>query len=194
MILVKHRINTIDKLKKSGVQYGIEIDVRSYNKKIILNHEPLENGVKFISWCKYFNHKILIINIKEEGLEEKILKILTKYRIKNFFFLDQSFPFLIKKKKIVKKRTALRYSNFESLKTCILNKNYANWIWIDLFGFLKLNIKEIKLLKKNFKVCLASPELSNSISKKKLNKFIQKYKSIAFDAVCTKDILSWTRF
>ena len=36
---------------------------------LILNHEPFENGVLFEKWLNEFNHKYLILNVKEEGLE-----------------------------------------------------------------------------------------------------------------------------
>ena len=45
----------------------------------------------------------MIINIKEEGLETTILRELNESNIKNFFFLDQSFPYLIKKSKLLSK-------------------------------------------------------------------------------------------
>jgi len=35
MLIVKHRINSIMKLKDFNVNFGVEFDVGSYNKKII---------------------------------------------------------------------------------------------------------------------------------------------------------------
>lgn len=111
-----------------------------------------------------------------------------------FFFLDQSFPFLIKKQNVIRKKTALRYSNLESVQTCLLNKNVANWIWIDLIGSYKINQNHIKNLKKNFKLCLASPELTNKVSKKNLDLFIKNNIHLKFDAVCTKFPDRWSNF
>ena len=56
--------------------------MRSDNKNIILQHDPYLNGDKFIKWIKTFKHTFLALNVKEEGPEDKILKILKKrYRI-----------------------------------------------------------------------------------------------------------------
>ena len=89
MIIIKHRINTLEKIKKTSNEYGVEIDLRSSNNKIYLNHDPFKRGVIFEKWIKLFNHKILVLNVKEEGLEKFIIKILKKYRINNYFFHDQ---------------------------------------------------------------------------------------------------------
>ena len=94
--IILHRINTINLLKKSPKKFGVEVDVRSYNGSLILHHEPFKKGPDFSKWLKFYSHTYLIINIKEEGLEIPILKLLQKFKLKNFFFLDQSFPFLVK--------------------------------------------------------------------------------------------------
>ena len=80
-LIICHRKNTIKQLIDTPIEYGVEIDVRSYNNKIVLNHDPMRNGETFNNWIKKFNHKFLIINIKEEGLEKYIRKILKKKNI-----------------------------------------------------------------------------------------------------------------
>ena len=67
-LIICHRKNTVKELIKTPNKYGVEIDVRSYKNKIILNHEPLRNGEIFENWLKNFNHQFLIVNVKEEGL------------------------------------------------------------------------------------------------------------------------------
>ena len=52
-----------------------KIDLRTFNKDIIVEHEPFINSTKFIDWIKYYKHKFLILNIKEERIEFHILKI-----------------------------------------------------------------------------------------------------------------------
>ena len=55
MIIVKHRINSIKKLKKTSVNFGIEFDVRSYSKKIIIEHSPFKKVVK----CDFYKFRII---------------------------------------------------------------------------------------------------------------------------------------
>ena len=87
MILISHRVNTTEKLRKVDFQFGVEIDIRSNNNQLILHHDPFEKGELFKEWLENYNHKILILNVKEEGLENRILTLLREKKINNFFFL-----------------------------------------------------------------------------------------------------------
>lgn len=193
-LIICHRKNTVKQLINTPIEYGVEIDVRSYNNKIILNHEPIKKGENLVYWIKKFNHKFLIINIKEEGLEKYIKKILKKNNIHQFFFLDQSFPYLIKTLNSKEKRCAARFSEFEDIKTVYNLYKKINWVWVDHFTKFPLNkFISNNLKKKNIKICIVSPELIKKTSIqniKKLKNFIQK-KKIHFDAVCTKNPEIW---
>ena len=114
MILIKHRVNKIKDLKKLDREFGVEIDIRSKGKRIYLHHDPFKKGESFSKWIRNFNHKIIVLNVKEEGLEPKIIKILKKNKIKNFFFHDQSFSTLLKCKNIT--NVSIRFSEYEDLK------------------------------------------------------------------------------
>ena len=71
MEIIHHRRNSIKKLKSTFIKYGIEVDIRSNQNDLIINHDPFLEGVKFSDWHMHFKHKFLIINVKEDGLEEK---------------------------------------------------------------------------------------------------------------------------
>ena len=195
-LIICHRKNTIKQLIDTPTEYGVEIDVRSYNNKIILNHDPMKNGEFLDNWIRKYNHKFLIINIKEEGLEKYIIKILKNKKIKDFFFLDQSFPFLIKTLNSNETRCAIRFSEYEDIKTINNLKKKINWVWVDHFSKFPLN-KSISnsLKKKNIKICIVSPEIVKKTSiqnLKKLKNSIQK-KNIHIDAVCTKNPEIWNK-
>ena len=72
-LIICHRKNTIKQLINTPAKYGIEIDVRSYNNKIILNHNPIEKGETFISWIKKYNHKKIEKSENENRNFEKSL-------------------------------------------------------------------------------------------------------------------------
>mgnify|MGYP001406597621 FL=1 len=91
MIIIKHRVNSIIKLKNTPKNFGVEIDLRSDLNNIFLNHDPFKKGELFEKWIKFFKHKLIILNVKEEGLEPKILSILKKNKVKNFFFMIRLF-------------------------------------------------------------------------------------------------------
>ncbi len=192
MIIIKHRVNTINKIINTPKKYGVEIDLRSNFKTIYLNHDPFKKGTKFSQWIKYFKHKLIVLNVKEEGLEKKIINILKKNKTSNFFFHDQTFSSLLKNKK--KTKVSIRYSEFEKLENYSYLFKYIKWIWIDHFTKFPLNAKFYKILKKNnIKICIVSPELVNIKFKNKIKFLKKKIKknNYKIDAVCTKFPKLW---
>ena len=194
MIIIKHRVNTINKIIKTPKNYGVEIDLRSSLKTIYLNHDPYKEGVQFSKWIKYFKHKLVVLNVKEEGIEKKIINILKKNKISNFFFHDQTFSTLLKNKE--KTKVSIRYSEFEKLENYKYLFKHIKWIWIDHFTKFPLKKNFYKILKKNkIKICVVSPELVNIKFKNKVNilKNILKKNNYKIDAVCTKFPNLWLK-
>lgn len=188
MEIILHRINSIDLLKSKNKNYGIEIDIRSYSKNLILNHDPFYTGDLLSEWLKSYNHGTLILNVKEEGLEEEILFLLKKNLVESYFFLDQSFPSIFKNIKNKDTKSAIRISDYESVENAFNLEGKIDWIWLDIFDKFVISKEVLKKLKrKEFKVCLASPELNNTskLTIRDLKKFL-KEKKIILDAVCTK--------
>ena len=73
MIIIKHRINTIEELKSIEKKFGVEIDIRTLGADLIVQHEPFIPGVKLTDWLRHFEHEFLIINLKEDGLEGALI-------------------------------------------------------------------------------------------------------------------------
>ena len=194
MFYIAHRINEIEQLKKIPKNIGVEVDIRSMNGNLILQHDPFKMGEFFHDWLKFYEHAIIILNIKEEGLENKIIDLINKFKIKNYFFLDQSFPFLIKSAMAGQKKSAVRVSEFECINTAKNLANKVNWVWIDYFTSFPLLRNEVEELKKlGFKLCLVSPELQGfdpKIQIPKLAEFFHK-SNIQLDAICTKSVGIW---
>lgn len=193
MEIICHRVNTINNLIQIPKEYGVEIDIRSYKDKLILHHDPFVEGEEFDLWLKNFHHETLILNIKEEGLEDKILFFLEKFGIKKYFFLDQSFPFLIRNVRKGIPNSALRISNYESIETLMNLSGKVNWVWVDIFNSFPISVAEYNIIKKlNYKLCYVSPELQgfNKSEILELKKFIYQ-NNIIPDAVCTKFPKIW---
>lgn len=194
MIVIIHRVNSIKKLKKIKYKFGVEIDIRSEKNKLYLSHDAFKLGTNFEKWLKYYKHKFIVLNVKEEGLETKILKALKKYKINKFFFHDQTFSSMLK---IMKKtKVSIRISEYEEIKNKRRLFKYIKWVWIDHFTKFPLNIKQLKQIKKfNIKFCIVSPELVKRRYKKKilkLKKYLHK-NNFHIDAVCTKYPSLWSR-
>ena len=65
MQFIAHRINTIDELKKVPTNFGVELDLRDYGNRLILQHDPFTDGEDFEEYLKHNNHGLMILNIKE---------------------------------------------------------------------------------------------------------------------------------
>jgi len=187
MEFISHRINTIDELINTPTQFGIELDLRDYGDKIILQHDPFLLGEDFEEYLKYYKHGTMILNVKSERIELRILDLLKKYNIKNYFFLDCSFPMIYMLSKLGEKNIALRFSEFEGLDTILKMKGKVNWVWVDCFTKLPLDFHTFNILKENnFNLCMVSPELQGQPEKINDYKEIMKKENIFFDAICTK--------
>ena len=194
MKFIAHRRNTIEELKTTPNEYGVEVDIRSNNGQLIIHHDPLTLGENFEAWLKHYQHGTLILNVKEEGLEAPLIKLIKQYRITDYFFLDQSFPFLIKWSKLGEHRCAVRVSEFESIETALTLAGKVDWVWVDCFTHFPLSGTDAKRLQDaGFKLCLVSPELQGRPAETEIPQLAQLLheRSIKPEAICTKRIDLW---
>jgi hypothetical protein len=63
MIIIRHRINKISDLISIPPDQGIEIDLRSFDGELIVEHDTFNNVEKFIDFISYFHHKHLVLNV-----------------------------------------------------------------------------------------------------------------------------------
>ena len=167
----------------------MEVDIRSYGGDLTINHDPFIKGERFDEWIKFFHHGTLILNVKEEGLEEPLLKLMSQHKIEDFFFLDQSFPFLRKSAMMGENRCAVRVSEYENIETALTLAGLVKWVWVDCFTRFPITGEEAKKLQDHgFKLCFVSPELQGRMDRTDVITFRRKIESqkIVGDAVCTK--------
>jgi hypothetical protein len=190
MLKILHRVNTIEQLQSVPIEFGVEVDIRSWGEKLIIHHEPFIKGESFKEWLKSFKHKMLILNVKEEGLEGQIISLMSDNNIKDYFFLDQSFPFLIKTTSFGESRCAVRVSEFESIETAMSLSGKVDWIWVDCFTHFPLTLTNARRLQIDgkFKLCFVSPELQGRTDVNYIENFRREVESLGIkgDAVCTK--------
>ena len=147
MELIYHRRNSIEELTSSDAKYGIEVDIRSNGNDLIIHHDPLFPGLLFREWIDYYKHGTLILNVKEEGLEQHLISLMSERQLDKFFFLDQSFPFLVKTANSGESRCAVRVSEFESVETALSLAGKIDWVWLDCFTKFPIGIAQYKALK-----------------------------------------------
>ena len=184
MEIIVHRVNSINKLKKIPKTFGAEIDLRAYKSKIILNHEPFKSGDTLDDFLKNYNHGTLILNIKEDGIENEVIKKVNKAKIRSFFLLDVEFPYIYKSLKNNQKNIAIRFSEKEPIEISKLLEKKFKWLWIDTVTKLPINKKNLRVIKK-FKSCIVCPERWGRPYE--INKYKRKMKNLKFqpDAIMT---------
>ncbi len=198
MKYICHRINHACDLDSIDTKYGAEIDLRdNLDGSIYLEHDPFTAGEDFENYLKSYHHGLLILNVKSERVEEKVLSMIKNADVKEFFFLDSSFPMihLLSQKGIY--NTALRFSEYEGMDTIRNMSGNAEWVWVDCFTkcpLTKENYAELKQL--NYKICIVSPELQGR--QDDVEEYARELLSLGVtpDAICTKsyNIPLWKRY
>ena len=198
MQYICHRINHASELPEIPEIYGAEIDLRDdLTGRIYMEHDPFTKGEDFEEYLKSYHHGTLILNIKSERIEWKVLELIKNADVKDYFFLDSSFPmiFLLSENGIL--NTALRFSEFEGLDTIRNMAGKAKWVWADCFTKCVLtpeNFAEIKGM--GYQVCIVSPELQGRPEDIEAHAKYLKENAIIPDAICTKvyNIPTWQKY
>jgi hypothetical protein len=194
MKFIAHRINTVEELKKIPTEYGVELDLRDRGERLILQHDPFKDGEDFEEYLKHYHHGLMILNIKSERIEHRVLELVHKYNVREYFLLDSSFPMIFLLSNEGEKNIALRFSELEGLDTILSMKGKVKWVWVDCFTKLPIDNKNFQILKEaGFQLCLVSPELQKRESDLADYKDYLHREGVLFDAICTKvyNISKW---
>ena len=198
---IRHRVNTMQGLDAVDPHYGVEIDLRSQVDKpgaLHLCHDPWQLGENFAEWLERFVARglrgPLILNTKEDGLEERALELVRARGISSFFFLDTALPTLIKwVRRGLGAHFAARLSRFEPAAALLplyeTGEPGPGWLWVDCFNGEPIAGAQVQLLAARSKVCLVSPELQQQPLAPRLDQFAELYPLA--DAICTKEPGAW---
>ena len=195
MKIIAHRKNSVADLLATPTHFGVEVDIRSREQELIIHHDPYLEGVGFEDWFAHYQHGTLILNVKEEGLEERLMQLMKSRGCEDYFFLDQSFPYLVKLSDWGEKRCAVRVSEFESLDTALSLAGRINWVWVDCFTRFPLTGEQAeRLLEAGLRLCLVSPELQGRDAEIEIPALIEylNKEGILAEAVCTKRPDLWS--
>ena len=157
MQIVAHRINTVERLRRLPTQWGVELDLRADGSELILNHDPFKGGERFVDYLAEYRHGLMVLNIKEAGIEDEVLRLVRARGITDCFLLDVEFPYLFRAARKGERAIAVRYSEDECIETVLKYKGRVDWVWIDTISRLPLDAQVVEQLR-GFKTCLVCPE------------------------------------
>jgi len=141
--------------------FGIETDIRDYRGELVISHGVADdNSMKLEQFFQIYNNYQenlpLALNVKADGLQEKLKALIEKYRIKNYFVFDMSLPEGLNYLKH-QFNTFTRQSEYEPAP---LFYDKACGVWADCFHKDWIDEKTIqKHLKAGKKIAFISPEI-----------------------------------
>ena len=171
MIVISHRgiwENTQEKNTLKAFQrsfecgLGVEFDLRDQNGVAVVSHDMPQGDVLTFNdflelYSQYAHLKLgLAINIKADGLQQQIKKLLDRYEVDNYYVFDMSAPDALGYlKKDLKVYT--RQSEYEKNPSFY---NESSGVWLDEFYEQWITKEQVLEHLTNAKeVCIVSPEL-----------------------------------
>ncbi|MGQ0503684.1 MAG: hypothetical protein ACT4TC_00015 [Myxococcaceae bacterium] len=192
---IRHRANRAQDLSDVDPAWGVEIDLRSDVDApggLHLSHDAWKRGEDFDGWLDAFVTRglrgPLILNTKEDGLEEQTVAKLAARELKSFFFLDTTVPTLVRWTAQGERRFATRCSKYEPAEACLAFADRCDWLWVDCFQGVPLTAQDLAPVTGKFRLCLVSPELQGQ-PLTSISQFAELYRLA--DAVCTKSPRTW---
>ena len=157
MYLIVHRVNHIEKLRSIDHSFGIELDIRAEGSGLILNHAPFKGGERFVDYLAEYEHGLMVLNIKEAGIENEVLRLVREKGVEEYFLLDVEFPYIYQSSRKGERAIAMRYSEDECIETVLKYAGKLDWVWIDTNTQLPLNEEIVEKLKP-FNTCIVCPD------------------------------------
>lgn len=184
MLYIAHRINTRQQLADVPTVYGVELDLRDHGDDLILQHDPFQSGERFEDYLAQYRHGLMILNIKSERIEHRVLDMI-QGTVKDYFFLDSSYPMIRTLCQQGESKIAVRFSEYEPIESALALAGDVQWAWIDCFTKMPLTDETYDQLKAHFKLCIVSPELQGR-SVETIADYAQSLAPYPVDAICTK--------
>lgn len=190
MLLIEHRVNTLEHLRRAPPECGIEVDIRDYEGDLRLVHDPFLKGERLEDLLAAYRHAFIIFNVKCDGLEKQIMDLAAKYGVQDYFLLDLANPTLINLACRGVRQIAVRYSEYEPLEFALAFAGQVDWVWVDCFTRLPLDFESYERLHRHFKICLVSPEMQKH-PRAMIRSFQEQLRGMPVEAVCTDYCDDW---
>jgi glycerophosphoryl diester phosphodiesterase len=184
MKILSHRGLWYEDLQKNTTQafqesfslgFGTETDIRDYQGRLVVSHDIAgENAIPvekvFEIYRNYNKELFLALNIKSDGLQAELKKLLDEFGIKNYFVFDMSVPEGIKYFKSGF-NAFTRHSEYENSPSFYED---AKGVWIDCFKGDWIDEDIIRKHLDNGKmVCVVSPDLHKREYKQVWKKYLR---------------------
>ncbi|MFO0810912.1 MAG: hypothetical protein U0746_19965 [Gemmataceae bacterium] len=192
MLYIQHRVNTAAGLRQTPAEYGVELDLRDRGDRLILQHDPFVDGEDFAEYLPHYRHALAILNVKSERIEPRVLELVRRHNIADYFFLDCSFPMIRWLVAHGERKIAVRFSEFEPVESALVLAGQIDWVWVDCFTTMPFTDATYAKLRPHFKLCAVSPELQGRPTDT-IAAYAAALRPYPVDAVCTKVPEIWRK-
>lgn len=170
MIVLSHRGYWLEPAEKNttvafersfSLSFGTETDIRDHDSNLVISHDMADKNalpveVFFETYKKFNCDPPLALNIKADGLQLELKRLLSLYEINNYFVFDMAVPdgLLYAKNQL---NTYTRQSEYEKEPPYY---KLARGVWLDEFEGHWITDDVIEQHLHNRKsICIVSPEL-----------------------------------
>ena len=174
--LKQNEKNTSGAFKRSfELGYGTETDIRDYDGKLVISHDiPRGNEMLLEEMLIMYNEingeAPLALNIKSDGLQVPLKKLLEQYNITNYFLFDMAVPDAIASLKA----GLVCYTRQSEYEREPAFYEQAKGVWLDEFDEEWITINQLEThINNNKKLCIVSPDLHKRNPIKKWRKYKQ---------------------
>ena len=152
--------NTVEAFRRSfGLGFGTETDVRDCHGELVISHDPPRGGeLSFEGFLDILGDRDLplALNIKADGLAQRVKAAMEERGLRNWFVFDMSVPDTVQQLKAGCPVFA-RISDWE--QEARWHKRCAG-VWLDAFDHDWFEASDVeRLLEQRGQVCVVSPEL-----------------------------------
>ena len=140
---------------------SIETDIRDYGDKLVISHDSpycksMSVAELFKIYQQYNNLNTLALNIKSDGLQLRLKKLIEDFNIKNYYVFDMSVPDTLD----YKERNLKFFSRQSEIEKVPVLYDSAIGIWLDMFYSDWITLSDIIIhVENDKKLSFVSPEL-----------------------------------
>jgi hypothetical protein len=183
-------VNSLAELRALPAGQGVELDLRETADDVVVTHDPFTIGPRLSEWLEASGPRPLILNVKAEGLERKVLELTQAHGFTDVFLLDLTVPAAMRLARAGERRFAVRWSEVEPLEAVLAFEGRADWVWVDCFTRWPGADADWARLARSFRLCVVSPELQGH-EDATIAAFRAQLAGRPFHAACTKRPELW---
>ena len=154
--------NTVNAIKQAYCNgFGIETDLRDYKEQLVISHDiatagsPLAETI-FTEYVAADSTEFMALNVKADGIQNHIKRLIEQYHIKEYAVFDMSIPEMV----VYEKMNINFFTRQSEIESVPVMYDKACGVWMDEWSedWIRKDIVENHLINGKY-VGIISPEI-----------------------------------